>query len=439
MNGNTQKMNPDAQREAAMFQAAAQPTGANRVIIEQKDNMQTKYPTLITVAAGVFFALVATCAPAQEWTQTTAPSTNWSALASSADGSKLIATARGSFTENVPIYISTNAGVTWQESTPPLTNYDWSSVASSADGGRLVASSRAGVYTSTNFGADWVYQTNHFFGSLASSADGTRLVGAESYHVFTSADAGVSWQPSGVDGGECVASSADGTKLVTAYFAYPGQLFGGIFTSTNAGFNWTRTSAPLDYWTGWTALASSADGVKLAATIGPTGWPTGPGPIFVSTNGGGTWQASGSLTSFWFSVASSADGATLVASGSTGTYTSADAGKNWGWVTNVPPGLNGRAYVSCSADGKTLAVALAGGGIWISRTTPTPSLNLARAGTNVVASWTVPSLDFVLQQNPNLSETNWTDVPIPPVLNLTNLQQEVLVPKVGTRFFRLKH
>src|SRR5262249_17768933 len=31
MNGKTQKMNPDAQREAALFQAAAQLTGASRL------------------------------------------------------------------------------------------------------------------------------------------------------------------------------------------------------------------------------------------------------------------------------------------------------------------------------------------------------------------------------------------------------------------------
>jgi photosystem II stability/assembly factor-like uncharacterized protein len=122
--------------------------------------MRTKYPPLIALAAIAFFMVVATCAPARDWTQTTAPTTNWSSIASSADGSKLIATVRGAFSDNVPIYITTNAGVTWQQSTAPLTNDYWSSVASSADGGKLAASSSTGVYTSTNFGADWAYQTN---------------------------------------------------------------------------------------------------------------------------------------------------------------------------------------------------------------------------------------------------------------------------------------
>jgi photosystem II stability/assembly factor-like uncharacterized protein len=315
---------------------------------------------MIASAAGGFIIVVATCAPSQNWIQTPAPTTNWSSIASSADGSKLVATFRGPFSANVPTYITTDAGVTWRQSIAPLTNDYWLTVASSADGGRLVASSGAGVYTSTNFGADWLYQADHRFSSLASSADGTRLIGADSFNVYASTNSGAAWQLANVSGA-CVASSADGTKLATAYFAYPGHLLGGIFTSTNAGLDWTSNSAPLDSWTGWTALASSADGVKLAATIGQTSFPTGPGPIFVSTNGGGTWQASGSLTSYWYSVASSADGATLVASGNAGTYTSADAGKNWNWVTNVPPGLNGRAYVSCSADGKVVTVALGRG------------------------------------------------------------------------------
>jgi photosystem II stability/assembly factor-like uncharacterized protein len=106
-----------------------------------------------------------TCALAQEWTQTTAPTTNWSSIASSADGSKLIATVRGLFSDNVPIYISTNAGGTWQPSTASFTNDDWLSVATSADGGRLVASSSTGVYTSTNFGADWQKPTGLTFQS----------------------------------------------------------------------------------------------------------------------------------------------------------------------------------------------------------------------------------------------------------------------------------
>ncbi len=51
--------------------------------------------------------------------------TNWSAVASSADGTKLVATVKGG-----QIYTSTDSGVTW---TPQASSTNWSSVASSAE------------------------------------------------------------------------------------------------------------------------------------------------------------------------------------------------------------------------------------------------------------------------------------------------------------------
>ena len=56
-------------------------------------------------------------------------------------------------------------------------------------------------------------------------------------------------------------------------------------------------------------------------------------------------------------------------------------------------------------------------------------------------SWTIPSMDFTLQQNSDLTGTNWTDVTTLLVLNLTNLQNEVVVPllSAGNRFYRLKY
>jgi hypothetical protein len=62
------------------------------------------------------------------------------------------------------------------------------------------------------------------------------------------------------------------------------------------------------------------------------------------------------------------------------------------------------------------------------------------AGGGAVISWTIPSMAFTLQQNIDLATTNWTDVPMPPVLNLTNLQNQVVVsPTNQAGFYRLKH
>ena len=87
--------------------------------------------------------LTANFAPAQTWTQTSAPSTNWQSIASSADGSKLVASG---FRVDGPIYTSTNSGATWTLTSAP--SQSWNSVASSADGIQLVAVQYVGsIYT----------------------------------------------------------------------------------------------------------------------------------------------------------------------------------------------------------------------------------------------------------------------------------------------------
>jgi hypothetical protein len=69
---------------------------------------------------------------------------------------------------------------------------------------------------------------------------------------------------------------------------------------------------------------------------------------------------------------------------------------------------------------------------------PSPCLGIKRAGGNLAISWLVPSTRFALQQNSNLTTTNWTDVPTPPTLNFTNLHYEITVPpSPGSHFYRL--
>jgi photosystem II stability/assembly factor-like uncharacterized protein len=369
------------------------------------------------------------------WTQTSAPLTNWTSIASSADGSRLVATANGGFANAGPIFISTNSGATWVQTSAPLTH--WSSVASSADGTKLAAVSYAnGVFTSADSGANWTPTAGPSGRRIACSGDGTKLLVAGG-SLYYSTNFAATWTQLPATGW-CIASSADGVKLVSAYFNHNGFPQGCICISTNAGATWTETSAPLYSWTGWTALASSADGIKLAATIGYTSFPTGPGPIYISHDGGGTWQASSSPTSHWNAVACSADGTRLVAATSfAGIYTSTNAGVTW--MSNNAPVTQWSA-VACSADGTKLVAVVDGGGIWTAQSTPAPLLSIAPAGTNAVLSWIVPSADFMLQENPDLTSTSWTDLIETPILNFTNLQNEVTVPRpAGNHFYRLKH
>ena len=78
-----------------------------------------------------------------------------------------------------------------------------------------------------------------------------------------------------------------------------------------------------------------------------------------------------------------------------------------------------------------------GGGIWTAQIPPMPAMNITPTNGNLTLSWLVPSTNFVLQCSSDLS--SWTDLTNTPVLNLTNLQDEVtLSPTNGNLFYRLK-
>jgi len=284
------------------------------------------------------------------WTALTMPSLSqyqsWQGIASSADGTKLVAAAVG-----VGLYTSTDAGVTWTARTFVSSSTEgWSRIASSADGTHLVAAVIGGpLYTSTDSGVTWIARTSsRDWRDVASSADGTHLA-ASSYGggLYTSTDAGVTWTAR-IDGGYwfSIASSADGTHLVAANYLDRGFLY----TSTDAGVNWAPRPTPiLSQGQQWVAVASSADGRTLVAAA----WG---GFLYTSMDAGVNWTPCLSSNHYWTSVASSADGRTLVATAADGLYVSTNAGLTWtGRETNKSWNT-----VALSADGLRL-IANAGG------------------------------------------------------------------------------
>jgi len=222
-----------------------------------------------------------------------ANSRRWQSVASSADGSRLVAAVNGG-----QIYTSADAGVNWTARGSIATSL---SVASSADGSKLVAAVSGGrIHTSTDSGVNWTMQggslsLNWF--SVASSIDGSKLVAVvNGGHIYTSTDAGVSWIPQGINfNWVSVASSADGSKLVAVVNG------GQIHTSTDSGVNWTARENRRS----WQSVASSADGSKLVAV-------ENNGQIYTSIDSGVNWTAREN-SRLWQSVAASADGSKLVA------------------------------------------------------------------------------------------------------------------------------
>jgi hypothetical protein len=207
---------------------------------------------------------------------------------------------------------------------------------------------------------------------------------------------------------------------------------GGIYTSKDSGNTWTSNNVPKH---NWTSVASSVDGNKLVAVFA---FEAGgiPGPIFTSTNSGNTWTSNYfGAVALWHSVASSADGSKLVAVNWSSIFTSTNSGDTW-TSNNAPQTL--WSSVASSADGSILVVVADGGGIWVSQTAPAPLLNLTTANTNLALSWIIPSTNFVLQQCSDLTAADWSVVTNVPMLNLTNLQNQVILsPPNGNDFYRL--
>jgi hypothetical protein len=142
-------------------------------------------------------------------------------------------------------------------------------------------------------------------------------------------------------------------------------------------------------------IASSADGSRLVYAIKTSSGQT-LYAIYTSTDSGATWVSNTVSKAKWTSVASSADGSKLVAAAS-----GDSAGRIYTW--------------------EAAAV-----------------LDLAAAGTNLVLSWPALSATtgFGLQQNSDLTTTDWTDVTNTPTV--TNGQnQVVLSPPASPLFYRL--
>ncbi|MGD0087183.1 MAG: hypothetical protein ABSC24_08640 [Verrucomicrobiota bacterium] len=302
------------------------------------------------------------------WTPSSASPLNWRAIASSAEGSRLVAVA--SITGG-GIYISIDSGLTWSGPFGPISGGNWYAAASSTDGSKLPAAVNGG-YIYTNSGTAWTAA----FGpanwiALASSADGTKLIAAASgLGLYTSGNSGATWASVlGSANWISVASSSDGTKMVAAISG------GGIWGYSGA--SWVQQTGVPSSGT-WSSVASSADGTKLVAVANGGG-------IYTSINSGGSWlPQTGGLpaSAAWSSVASSADGSKLAAGiNGGGIYTSSNFGVTWAQQTNAP--VESWNAIAASADGTKLAAAInntTSGGIYVSEASTLSATTVGTSG-----------------------------------------------------------
>jgi hypothetical protein len=381
---------------------------------------------ILAVALAVLIASAIITVYAQSWSGTTATGSGYECVGTSANGMIVIA-ASSVYTPA----ISTNYGSTWNTNsyTTGLSNA-FNILTSSADGTKWAATFQSAtdfIYVSTNSGRSWAptaSPSSSQWEALASSANGGVLAGAIiNGTIYYSTNGGLNWLPSGVPTKqwEALSMSADGTRIMAAANG------DAIYALTNFGgtLTWGKTGAAND---SWKSIAGSVDESRLVASSGSG--------TYVSTNAGANW-ALGTATNG--SVTSSADGSKLAVFNGHEVFSSSDYGNTWvsnNWSYPYP---DYSPNICSSADGNRLFLVF-GGPILTCQLNPSGNLNISQvASSNVMVSWLVPSTNFVLQQNSNLATTQWIDVTNVSVLNLTNLQNQVMLPLPASgTFYRLR-
>ncbi len=172
------------------------------------------------------------------------------------------------------------------------------------------------------------------------------------------------WTRTSGPGAVAVAMSSDGSRLVAAVGGY--EMTGYLYTSQDFGATWTQTGSQQQ----WASVASSADGETLVAVSQFISYPVSQDPstecnsgyIFTSQDSGTTWTPYYALEyaqETWTSAASSADGTKLIVVGEGGDVcNSSDSGATWNEsAPQIGSGWNVYGFwkaVASSADGTKL-------------------------------------------------------------------------------------
>jgi hypothetical protein len=260
----------------------------------------------------------------------------------SPDGSKLFVLRRDLASGSVNLLVSANDGASWSTFAAPE---GANRLLVSSDGSKLVVRGKYGenaIYVSGDGGRTWT-KRNPFVAYAARvlmSPDGSTLAmyWEHSFYadpIAVSTDDGNTWVPKGSEypdyvfnSGKMARRSNDGTlrqstdygmtwstighSLDRTSFSPDGKsVFDGFRTSVDGGVNWNQLPEyPINDIRNVVLSGISNDGKKLFATF--DGTPTVP--VFVSSDGGKTWQKWGDeRVSSFSSVSMSADGSRVFA------------------------------------------------------------------------------------------------------------------------------
>ena len=219
-------------------------------------------------------------------------------------------------------------------------------------GTNILAGTGLGVFRTTDGGDRWTSVnnglTNPYIRVLAVS--GTSLIAGTSGGVFHSTDNGTNWAP--VSSG--LTDTSIGALTVSGRVTFAGTENGGIYRSTDYGKNWSVANNRVLNSAWVAALAVSFSGTKLFA-----GTDAG---VFLSTDSGATWRATGATGNPIWALAVS--GTSLFAGIGGGVFLSTNDGADWSAVNN---GLNYRGLLHSFAVSDTgLFAGTWGGGVFYS-------------------------------------------------------------------------
>jgi photosystem II stability/assembly factor-like uncharacterized protein len=194
------------------------------------------------------------------------------------------------------------------------------------------------LYTSTNYGANWVEQqpdgnANKNWSSVACDSTGTHL-----YACSQDASVGKVWHyngsswsqiyPKGVGNAgmwRSIKCSSDGSRVVIV------ENNGRVWQSINYGSTWAELR-PIDNndYT-WYDVEMDSDGSHILISRNTT-----LSVVYVSTDYGATWTTPSLVSGSWRSLAMNADGSRMVAAAYNGyVYVSSDSGATWARDTNL--------------------------------------------------------------------------------------------------------
>ena len=184
------------------------------------------------------------------WIKTSAPTANWSSIASSSNGQYVVACVNGG-----GIYCSLDYGNSWQEQVNGVSNLSWKCVAT--------ASNSSGSFLVGCAQNDYIYISPYF--------QGFQWISSQVYSV--------NWSN--------VASDSTGKNLIACMLWDNGSPNGGvgeIYISHDYGITWQSTNSNTDLkQKNWISVASNSDGKVLGAVINL-------GSAYISIDSGKTWS-----------------------------------------------------------------------------------------------------------------------------------------------------